>query len=338
MQFNIERFGSARAGACAVLALAGLALPLAVGSGRGLHQLTVICIYGIVVYGLGFLYSVARQLSVAHATLWGIAAYVTAFLALEWHVSFWLCLPLAMAAAAVCAGLIGYPSLRVKGHYFLIMTFAFSEIARVVAINWRSVTNGDTGLVIPQSPEPLGPISLQTRAEWYYFAYALLLLAIVSVHFLKRTALGKRLAAIGENDALAESCGVNATRDKLLAFMISGLYAGAAGACWAFYQHYVNPDQFGSRTGIEFILMLLLGGHHHALGPLVGVVVALELPAVFSFSPQENEIALGVAFIAIILLMPQGIAGAAEQGWQALARRWKQYRNVAAEELNECSP
>jgi len=291
-------------------AAAGLLYPLLTTTAKGLHQGVLVCLYGIVVYGLGFLYSVAGQLSVAHGALWGIGAYVTALLALKLGVSFWICLPIAAIATAAFAGLMGYPSLRVKGHYFLIMTFAFAEIARTIALNWRDVTNGDTGLVITAPPDRLGPIVLNTRMDWYYFTFALMIIGIFAVALLKRSALGKRLTAIGENDLLAEASGVAASRDKVIAFMISGVYAGIAGTCWAFYQHYVNPDSLGSHTGIEFILMLLIGGNQFLLGPIVGVIVAIFLPDVFGFSPTQNEIALGIALVAIILFMPQGVLGA----------------------------
>ncbi len=289
-----------------VLALA-LIFPQLPVSGRSVHTGVLICIYGVTVYGLGFLFGTAGQLSVAHGTLWGVGGYTAALLTLNYGVSFWLCLPAAMVMAALFAGLVGYPSLRVKGHYFLIMTFAFSEIARVVALNWRTLTNGDTGLVLAASPDALGPITLNSRVEWYYFTLFLLVVAIIAAAILPRIPLGRRLKAAAQNEALATAAGVNAARDRVVAFMISGLFAGCAGACWAYYQHFMNPDQFGSGPGIEFILMLLIGGAQSLSGPIIGVIVTMLLPRVFGFSATQNEIALGVIFIAIILLMPKGV-------------------------------
>ncbi len=296
----------------AIVAL-GFAVPQTLVSARIVHLCVLICIYGLLVYGLGFLYEAAGQLSVAHGALWGIGAYTTALLTLNAGWTFWICLPTAMVTAALFAGLLGYPSLRVKGHYFLIVTFAFAEILQTINTNWRGFTNGDTGLVIAVAPPPLGPISLQSRADWLVFSFALLVLGIGVLAILRRLPFGRRLSAIRENETLARAAGVNTVRDKVLAFMISGAYAGAAGACWAYYQHYVNPHQFDSHSGIELILMLLIGGIKTTLGPIVGVIVAICLPDLFGFSAAQNEIALGVAFIAIILLMPEGIVTFAQK-------------------------
>ncbi|WP_109793444.1 branched-chain amino acid ABC transporter permease [Minwuia thermotolerans] len=303
--------------------LFALLFPEIAGAGRAVHIAVLVCIYGILVYGLAFLYSAAGQLSVAHGALWGIGAYTAALVTLEWGWSFWASMPAAMVVAAIVAGLLGYPSLRVKGHYFLIASFAFAEIVRLVAVNWRGLTNGDTGLVITSSPEPLGPITLGSREEWYYFTLALLVVAIVVVAVLRRLPFGRRLAALRENEELARAAGVNTTRDKVAAFMFSGLFAGVAGTCWAYYGHYVNPHQFGINTAIELILMLLIGSVHFPLGPLVGVLVVICMPEVLGFSPTQNEIALGAIFIAIILLAPKGVLVAG----QNLAKRWYERLN-----------
>lgn len=294
------------AGAVVLIVLAA-ALPYAGISNRGLHTAVLVCIFGVAAYGLGMLYRSAGQLSVAHGSLMGIGAYTAAILTQTLGLSFWVCLPLAMMAAALAAGLIGYPSLRVKGHYFLIVTFGFSEIFRTVAINWRGLTNGETGIVIAKAPEPLLFIEVGSRISWYYFSLTALVVAILASALIFRSGFGLRLEALRENESLARAAGVNVARDKIVAFMVSGLFAGAAGAMLAYYQHFISPHQFGSKAGIELILMLLVGGSASLLGPIVGVIVVVALPGALDLSPSQNEIVLGVIFIAIILLLPRGL-------------------------------
>jgi branched-chain amino acid transport system permease protein len=165
-------------------------------------------------------------------------------------------------------------------------------------------------MVIAKSPEPLLFIELGTRVSWYYFSLAALTLAILASALVFRSDFGLRLEALRENEDLARAAGVNVARDKIVAFMVSGLFAGAAGAMLAYYQHFIGPHQFGSKAGIELILMLLVGGSSSLLGPIVGVIVVIALPGLLNLSPTQNEVALGIIFIAIILLLPRGLIGA----------------------------
>lgn len=290
------------------LVVVGLALafPLVAPSVRALHTGVLVGIYAILIYGMSFLFKSGGLLSVAHGTLWGIGAYTAALLAIHYDLPFVPCMLAAMAVAAFAALAVGYPSLRVRGHYFLIVTFAFAEIMRVIATNWIELTNGDTGLAVVKSVH-IGPFEITERIEWYYLTLVAVIAAMVIAWALEASKFGRRLIALRENEQLAKAIGINPTRDKLAGFVISGLFAGAAGCFWAFYQHYVTPYQVGSHTGIELILMLLLGGVHERLGPLCGVIIVITLPGLLGFSPVENEIALGAIFIAVVMLMPGGI-------------------------------
>lgn len=302
----------------AVLIAVGIAFGLFAPSGRSLHLAVLVCIYAIGAYGMAFLWACTGTFSIAHGALAGVGAYTAALLSLRLGAPFPLALVAAMALAAATAFLIGLPSLRVKGHYFLLVTFAFAEIAQLTMINWRSVTNGDAGLVVAARSVSFFGIEIGDRSAWFALVFVLMLVVAAVTLWLRGTPFGRRLTTVRENEPLAMSVGINAPREKLLAFMLSGALAGLAGALIAYYQRTVTPNEFGSHAGIQYVFMVLVGGTSGPIGPVIGALVSLCLPELLGFSPTANEMILGTLFILIILTMPEGVGSALQA---ALARR-----------------
>ena len=296
----------------------GAAFWLFAPSGRSLHLGVLVCIYAIGAYGMAFLWACTGTFSIAHGALAGVGAYTAALLSLRLGAPFSVSIVAAMGLAAAIAFLIGLPSLRVKGHYFLLVTFAFAEIAQLTMINWRSVTNGDAGLVVAARSVNLLGIEVGDRSAWFVLVFVLMLIAAAVTLRLRITPFGRRLATIRENEPLAMSVGINAPREKLLAFMLSGALAGLAGALTAYYQRTVTPNEFGSHAGIQYVFMVLVGGTSGPIGPVIGALVSLCLPELLGFSPTANEIILGTLFIVIILVMPEGVGSALQA---ALSKR-----------------
>lgn len=288
---------------------------------RQLHELTTVFIFAIVATGLHFLYRYGGQLSVAHGSLWGIGAYGSATLFQEMGWNFWLGALAAIAMAGIAAAVVGYPSLRVHGHYFLIVTFAFAEMFRLAMSNVRGITGGTTGLSVTTRPEAPWPFSFADRTGWYWVALICLLTSMAAVEIVGQTNFGRRLTAVGENEDLAISVGINASRIKVLGFVISGMVAGLAGILWAFNQRFIAPGQFGAFAGIDFILILMLGGAYHIFGPVVGALVIVYLREILGLSPTQNEIALGVILILVILFLPNGLSVNIGQGMRLLIGR-----------------
>lgn len=301
-----------------VLVAAGIGFWMFAPSGRSLHMGVLVCIYAIGAYGMAFLWACTGTFSIAHGALAGVGAYTAALLSLRLGAPFPVAILAAMGLAAAIAFLIGLPSLRVKGHYFLLVTFAFAEIAQLTMINWRSLTNGDAGLVVAARSVSLFGLEIADRSAWFVLVFVLMLIAAALTIRLRGTPFGRRLAAVRENEPLAMSVGINAPREKLLAFMLSGALAGLAGALIAYYQRTVTPIEFGSHAGIQYVFMVLVGGTSGPIGPVIGALVSLCLPELLGFSPTANEILLGVLFIVIILVMPEGVGSALQA---ALSRR-----------------
>ena len=298
---------------------------------------TTVSINAIVLYGLSLLYGQAGILSIAHAALWGIGAYMGGLMVA--HVvflgtgagsgepgvdlTFWAVLPLAGIAGALAAGLLGYPSLRVRGPAFLIVSFAFGQLI-VIALTNIEITGRAAGLIVLGDVPGFLGLDFNSLRSFYFLTLAFLLLAIVAVYLIRVSSLGRTARAIRANEPLAKAVGINTDRYKITIFMISGAFAGVSGVLLLYHLRAIEPNLFGVFPSVELILMLLLGGARPLLGPLVGAIVVFFLPEVIPLGPVRSQILFGVLLIAIILMLPRGIVdsvrSAYESGKRAVVR------------------
>lgn len=295
--------------------------PTIISSSRFLDVAITYGIFAIALYGLGFLYGQTNYLSIAHSALMGVGAYTAAILFIQLGFGFWAVLPLAALLAMVAALLLGYPALRVSGYHFVIVTFAACELFVLATRNLggaearKGLTGGAQGLDIT---EPVGAIfgqSFDINLElepFYYLVIAFLFITILVTQGFVASPLGRTFRAIRENEALARSVGIQANWYKILAFGISGLFAGVAGALFAYKLRHIAPDLFNSFEGVELALMVLLGGSRRLMGPLVGAIIVGFLPDVLDviglgLTPFQRQIVFGALLIAVIILLPHGL-------------------------------
>ena len=301
--------------------------PTIVSSSRFIDTAVTYGIFAIALYGLGLLYGQTNYLSIAHSALMGMGAYTAAILFVQLGFGFWAALPLSALLAMAAAVLLGYPALRVSGYHFVIVTFAACELFVLATRNLggaearSGLTGGAQGLDVT---EPVGAIfgqSFDINLElepFYYLVLAFLLIAMVAAQLLVGSRLGRTFRAIRENEALARSIGVRANFYKILAFGISGVFAGVAGALFAYKLRHIAPDLFNSFEGVELALMVLLGGSRRLMGPLVGAIIVGFLPEVLDvagigLTPFQRQIVFGLLLVAVIILLPHGlVAGIAD--------------------------
>ncbi len=285
---------------------------------RHLFLATVTGTTAIAVYGLAIIFGQAGILSLAHAGLWAIGAYTGAIFFREFGWSYWAVLPLGVLLSSVAAALLAYPALRIRGHFFLIATFGFGELVRIVLENGGGFESGRRlGLIVQGGiPDFLG-IGLQSANSIYYVTVAYLVIAIATVYLIRRSGFGATMRAVRENEDLAESIGIHLARTKILAFTMSGAFTGVAGVHYAFLLKHIEPSLFGAQDGIQLALMVLLGGAVPLLGPLVGTAVVQFIPELpFVDNPNYIQIAYGLALILLILLLPLGIVSGMKAAYQ----------------------
>lgn len=292
----------------AVLAASVVALMAApqVLNSRLLFLGTSALVFSIATMALGLLYGEVGQMSVAHGALFGVGAYTAALLVHWWDFPFIATIPLAMLAGVLVAIAVGYPSLRVRGHYFLIVTFAFAELFRVLLTNMKDLTGGTQGIFIVK--EVALPWLGDTEESFYYLTVAVVLLVMGVLVMLKRSALGRTFRLVRDSETLAQSLGVNTAFYKILGFALSGAICALAGVFYAFLVDYLVPGSFGAFAGIAFVLILLIGGSQSILGPLVGSVVYFGLPEVLGLDAVDAQISYGLLLVAVVLFAPSGLA------------------------------
>lgn len=303
---------SAGRGVAIALGAVALALPLAIADAYHIHLLIMAGIFALLTLGLNLVWGYVGLLSLGHPAFFGLGGYTAAMLALGPACGLLVTVPAAAAVGAGVGALIGHVTLRLRGPYFVIVTLAFAEILRLVAINWVDVTNGPMGLAGIPAPlvhRRLGP-ELSEKGAFYVLVAGLVVLAALALGRLARSRLGRAMIGLREDEALAEAVGISAYRFSMTAFVVGAGLAGVAGAVYAHYIGFVSPEIFGFHFTISMLIMLLVGGLGTVGGPLVGAVLFIAIPEYLRLSKELREPIFGAILIAAVLTVPAGIVPA----------------------------
>ena len=239
--------------------------------------------------------------SFGHAAFFGIGAYAGTLL-LQAGSPWWL----AILQAAGIAGLVSVPlgllTLRLRGPYFAIAMLGLNEVGRIIATLWVDVTRGGNGITIE-------PATLPSLASNYYAMLLLAVMATALTAWVYYHRFGLELRAIREDEGAAEMVGVNTTRNKLTAFVLSALIPGAVGTVYAFYTSYVNPSSvFAPSLNIQMIVMVVLGGSGTVWGPVLGATLVTALREVlWANFPALHLAAVGGLLLLCVLFLPGGL-------------------------------
>jgi len=249
----------------------------------------------------------------------GIGAYTSTLLSIRLNLTFWLTLPFAGIVSMMIALPVGYITLRLKGAYFLMLTFAFAEIMRVLLSNfWIGFFGGIPGITNIPSPSinipGLFQINFMSKVHYYYLALVLMLFTILMIYRIERSWIGMVFSAIREADTLAEAVGINRMRQKVLAFVIGCFFAGIAGSFYAHFIHIITPNDFDIHSLLLPIAYMIIGGVNSVAGPVAGTGVLMILSHFLlrQFGFYEMLI-YGILTVIFILLLPQGLIGLPQQ-------------------------
>ena len=300
-----------------------LILPLIVASDYQKHILIMAGIYVILVASLNLLIGYVGEISLGHTAFFGVGAYTSAILFLRLGVPFWLGLPAAGIIAGIFGFLIGYPTLRTRGPYFVIVTLAFSEILRLVCSNWISLTNGPMGLKNIQPPTiELGNwihFEFSSKNSYYYLILGLVSLTLYICYRYIDSRFGRACMAIRENEPLASSVGICAAKWGIITFVLSTFLAGLAGSFYAHYVLFISPDLFGFGFTINMLLMLIIGGKGTMTGPVLGAVLFTIIPEYLRVAEIYRLSIFGLLLMVAVIFMPRGMV----QLWEPITRRFK---------------
>jgi branched-chain amino acid transport system permease protein len=289
--------------ALAVVAAVALAAPL------GLPQFWVfiaIEILAFALYAVSFnvLLGFGGMLSFGHAAFFGVGAYTVAILAQKASVPVVLALVGAPVVSAALAAVIGYFSVRRTGIYFAMLTFAFQMLLFTVAMKWGDLTGGDDGIT---GLKP--PALLANPTVYYYFALAVVAASLYALHRLVRSPFGYTLRALRTNPRRVTYIGVDVRRHQLATFVITGAFAGIAGALFAVSSGNVFPNWLNWTASATPVVMAVLGGIHTFFGPVIGAAVYVLLEVYISGKTEYWPLFMGIIILVLVLAMPEGLSG-----------------------------
>lgn len=287
------------------------AIPLALHDPFYLHLAIMICLNAIIVSGLSVL-ARTGQISLCHGAFVGIGAYMSVLIVMGLHLPFLLGLVVAMLSSALIAALLGAIMLRLTGVYFVLVTFAFGELFRLILLQWDSLTGGANGIPgIP--PASILGVSFGTKPAFYGLALVLTVLVTLALRTLYRSPAGHAIDTVGENARLAEASGVSVRHTQLFAFVVGSALAGLGGALMAHYLGFISPESFNTNLSITLIIFMVVGGRKALLGPVIGALIMTPLPEFFRSAVESQNIFYGIALILMLRFLPQGLAGLASR-------------------------
>lgn len=297
----------------AVAAAAALALPLPfAGSDYGLFLLVMCANHVLLAVSLNVVYGYLGLIALGHAGFYGIGAYASTALTMGAGLPFVVALAGAALAAALSGLALGVPAIRVRGHYFVLITLGFGEIVRLILLNWKAVTRGSDGIV--GIPEPaFGPIAITGKMGHYYLTLAVAALAILAAERLRGSKFGRALVALRGSEMAAATSGVDPAMAKLLGFTFSAAIAGAAGSLYAHFYTFISPEVFTIDISVATFLMVLLGGAGSNAGAALGAVLLTILPEALRFLKQWYLILYGAGIVLVMVFMPDGLVGMARR-------------------------
>lgn len=272
-------------------------------------------LYMILAMGLNIVVGYLGLLDLGFMAFYAIGAYSMALLSCA-GIGFWTALVLSILIAMLLRALLGAPVLRLRGDYLAIVTLGFGEITRIILNNWDSFTNGPKGLSLLSHAEVL-PVTLfgfplTTNLHFYYLTFFFVLVGATLSTRLKYSRIGRAWMAIREDEMAARLTGIQITRMKLIGFVVSAAFAGAAGSIFARSQNFVTPESFTFWESVMLVAMVVIGGMGSIGGTLVGAAIVILVPEILrgllgAELVSWRYLLFGVALVLIAIFRPQGL-------------------------------
>lgn len=302
-----------------------LFIPLVISMPYFLHVIIMIFFYAALAGSWNLIGGYGGQFSLGHAAFLGLGAYTSTLLFIYFGLSPWLGMFAAGGIAMAASILIGYPCFRLRGNFYCLATIAFVELLRVLFYYFRGTTGGAMGLFVPYIGNSPLDFQFNMKAPYYYVALALMLATVYVTYWIDRSKIGYYLKAIREDQDAAESVGINPTKYKLIANLVSAFLAGATGTFYVQYLRFVDPEIFSIHISIDICLIPIVGGAGTVLGPILGstiLVPMLEFTNAILGGGYSGVhlIIYGFLLIAVVLMRPSGILGFFEKKYEALLR------------------
>ncbi len=324
---SAERMAVYRRPVLVVLVIVALIWPFTTSRGS-VDIATLALIYVMLGLGLNIVVGFAGLLDLGYVAFYAVGAYSYALLTEYFGLSFWVCLPIGGAIAALFGFLLGFPVLRLRGDYLAIVTLGFGEIIRLLLNNWDSLTGGPDGIGSIPKPTLFGLEFNRRPSEGqvafhdffgipydgaqkviflYLLALLLVLLTLYVINRLIRMPVGRAWEALREDEIAARSLGLNPTAIKLSAFTLGASFAGFAGCFFAARQGFINPESFTFIESAIVLAIVVLGGMGSQVGVILAAVALTVLPEVARQFEEYRMLIFGLVMVLMMIWRPQGL-------------------------------
>jgi branched-chain amino acid transport system permease protein len=278
-------------------------------------------------WGLNIVVGLAGLLDLGYVAFYAVGAYTYALLAINFDISFWLCLPIAGLFAALFGIILGFPVLRLRGDYLAIVTLGFGEMIRIVLLNWKEFSGGPNGISSIPRPDFFGfPFARDGEGQTtfhelfglefspmhriVFLYYLILILALMTNWFtlrMRRLPVGRAWEALREDEIACRALGINPTNVKLSAFALGAMFGGFAGAFFATRQGFISPESFSFIESAVILAIVVLGGMGSQMGVVIAAAFLILVPELLRDFSQYRMVLFGMAMVLIMLWRPQGL-------------------------------
>lgn len=291
-----------------VLSIIILILPFIFKTNYMVGILCRILMYITLAGSLNIINGYSGQTCIGQAGFFCIGTYCEAILSTKFGISFWILLPISGILTSLVGLLISLPTLKMKGMYLSIVTLGFSEIVRLIALNWESVTGGPLGIKAIPLPYFLG-FQIKSVKSFYYVFLIIAILFIFFTYRIINSRVGRAWISIREDQLASKSLGVETSRYKAINFMYGAFWAGIIGAVYAPYVRYIDSTFFTLDEGFNILSMVIIGGQGTLIGPIVGSTIVNLLTELLRPIGQWRLVAYALLIIFMMWWRPQGLVG-----------------------------
>jgi branched-chain amino acid transport system permease protein len=312
-----------------ILAALVLVTPLLLKGGYLMNVFVFIGIHTMLAVALNLLLGFAGQISLGHAAFFGLGAYTSGILTANHAVNPWLAMTIAALAVGILAFGVGFPILKLKGHYLAMATLGLGIIIYIVFNEAVDLTGGPSGFSgIPNLS--LGTIVFDSDLKNFYLVWTFALITILLAVNLAHSRIGRALRAIHDSEVAARVMGVNARLLKVQIFSLSAVISAVAGSLYAHTMTFVSPTSFGFNFSVELVTMVIIGGLGSIYGSLLGAVILTLLPELLRAFHDYDIVIYGLILILITIFMPGGLVRGVPSALASLLAKQRGWRKADA--------
>ena len=301
----MSALGQPRTGGLLTLALVIALLPWLLPNAFFFDVAINVGLAAIVCVGLNLLIGYAGQISLGHAGFFGLGAYGSAILTGRYGWPPLLALACGLLLVGVLAFAVARPILRLKEHYLAMATLGFGVIIAIVLNQETALTGGPDGM--PVGGFAVLGLTIEGERMWYWLVGGALLVTVWLALNLIESPIGRALRALHGAEIAAETAGVDATRYKVLVFVLSAVLASFAGSLFAHYTGFLTPDEATFFRSIEFVTMVVLGGMASVFGSVIGAAILTALPQFLTVFHDYEQVVFGLVLMLVMIFLPRGL-------------------------------